>query len=737
MALLDPITSLSVIQVALDVPIRKVFDYAVPKPEDAAKIVPGMRVQVPFRHQNRIGVVMSMQPSAVDSGRLKAIHAVVDDEPLMDPHTLGLVRFAAEYYQHPIGETVIAALPVALRSAREATVRERAFSLGQTPWPTRLGKVQTILYQLFSAEAEVDARQIKALGAQASKILREALKDGRVVEIYRQTPVTSPPQLASANKLPPPLNAEQAAAVNAVCESLNAYQGFLLDGITGSGKTEVYLAILDALAALDRQALVLVPEISLTPQTLRRFTERFPERVAVLHSGLTDVERLRQWRLARSGQASIVIGTRSAIFAPLTRLGAIIVDEEHDSSYKQQDGFRYSARDLALYRAHNLNIPVVLGSATPSLESLKLVQDGKLKHLMLLRRAKAQAILPSMALIDLRLHPKNAGLAPPAVQAIQRHLQQQQQVLIYLNRRGFAPTLFCSQCAHSIECEHCDARMTVHLKVHKLRCHHCNASRSIPFACPRCHAELTPVGAGTERLEEQLQEWFPGVGIARVDRDVITHAGQLAQAIDSINTGRAQILLGTQMLTKGHDFPSVTLVIVVNADQGLFGTDFRASERLAQTITQVAGRAGRADKPGEVLIQTACPEHPLLVKLLSEGYRGFANEALSERAHHHWPPYSRLALLRAEATSREDSMGFLHALKRTIHDLLTPAVRVLGPAPALMERRAERYRAQLLLESTDRVSLQRLLQQAIPRIDQLPKSRHLRFAIDIDPLDTN
>jgi primosomal protein N' (replication factor Y) (superfamily II helicase) len=736
MALLDPVNPLVVVQVALDVPLRTLFDYVVPATISAEQLQPGMRVKVPFgRQKTLIGVVMGQKPPQVDMARLKPILEVIDTQPLLDAHGLNLVRFAAEYYHHPIGETVIAALPVALRAPKDAIQRERRLSLGPTAWPRRLGKVQKALLEHLQAHQEVSESALKALGQQAAQIIRAALKDGRLQQRWERV-LPTPPSPPAA-QTPPLLNAAQAKAVSAVSAKLGQFQGFLLDGITGSGKTEVYLAILDALQSQQRQALVLVPEISLTPQTLRRFESRFPGQLAVLHSGLSDGERLKQWRLAHSGQAAIVIGTRSAIFAPLTRLGAIIVDEEHDSSYKQQDGFRYSARDLALYHAQQLNIPVILGSATPALETLKLVADGKLQHLVLPQRAKANASLPSMALIDLRLHPKTAGLAPPTVQAIQKHLNLNQQVLIYLNRRGFAPTLFCANCANSIQCEHCDARLTVHLKIHKLRCHHCNASRPIPFACPRCQAELTPVGAGTERLEENLHDWFPGVGIARVDRDVITHAGELADAMTRINSGQAQLLVGTQMLTKGHDFPNVTLVVVVNADQGLFGTDFRASERLAQTITQVAGRAGRAEKPGEVLIQTACPEHPLLVKLLTEGYAGFAREALSERAQQQWPPYSRLVVMRSEAPNREDGMEFLRQIRAVCADLLPANVRLLGPAPAALERRAERYRAQLLLESPDRMSLQRLLHQVISRIDKLSKPREVRLSIDVDPLDLN
>lgn len=721
------------VQVALDVPLRTLFDYRIPAALCALDIKPGIRVKVPFGRKTVIGVVVSLEHPHIDESKLKDVLALVDDEPLLDPETLKLLRFGADYYHHPIGEAVIAALPIQLRSERAIQPKVRRFRLGSAAWPSRLTKGQARIFERLSAQEWALESELKALGSTIKKLINDALDANQLIEEW-VIPESTPPAAVDP-VIAPALNDDQSACVSAVEQSLGQFEGFLLEGVTGSGKTEVYLKILDRVRAQNGQALVLVPEIGLTPQTQRRFEERFPNQLAILHSGLSDVERLKQWRAAFLGHASIVIGTRSAVFAPLKNLSAIIIDEEHDLSYKQQDGFRYSAKDLGLRRAQQLQIPILLGSATPSLESLKLAADGKLTHLKLFKRAHANARMPTMSVVDLRVHPQTGGLAPPTVAAIERHLNTDRQVLIYLNRRGFAPTLYCSQCAHSIQCEHCDARMTVHLKSHKLRCHHCNAERNIPFACPNCQAELHPIGTGTERLEDHCREWFPHHPIARLDRDVITHQSSLQETMERIRSNQARILVGTQMLTKGHDFPNVTLVVVVNADQGLFGTDFRSSERMAQTIIQVAGRAGRADHPGEVLVQTSCPDHPLIRSLLADGYSKFAEEALKERAAHHWPPYSRLALIRADGLNRSEVFEFLDYARTQLKPHVANHVKVLGPAPALLERRAERYRAQLMLESYDRQALHSALKAVLPSLHAWPRLRRIRFSLDIDPLD--
>jgi primosomal protein N' (replication factor Y) len=508
----------------------------------------------------------------------------------------------------------------------------------------------------------------------------------------------------------------------------------LLHGVTGSGKTEVYLQAIESIVAAGQQALVLVPEIALTPQLLARFRERFGVPLAVLHSSLNDTERLTAWRAARSGAAPIVIGTRSAVFAPFKSLGIIVVDEEHDPSYKQQEGFRYSARDLAIVRAQRIGIPIVLGSATPSLESLARAKKQPEEWLSLPQRA-GNAQPPRVSLIDLRSHAQTDGIAAPTILSIKQHLENGGQVLLYLNRRGYAPVLFCPACGWSATCSRCDARLTVHQRENQLTCHHCGYETKIPEHCASCEAPAKPVGQGTERIESTVAKLFPGMAVARIDRDNVRRKGELEATLDQIHSGAARILVGTQMLAKGHHFPNVTLVVVLNADQGLFGADFRASERLAQNIVQVAGRAGRAERSGEVLIQSEYPEHPLLASLLGGGYSAFAERALVEREHAHWPPFARLAMLRAEGASMGNVMNFLNAANESAKHLCTAKVRILGPVAAPMPKRAGRYRAQLLLHAPTHTPLQALLSRWLPDLEASPQAKKVRWSIDVDPAE--
>jgi primosomal protein N' (replication factor Y) len=532
------------------------------------------------------------------------------------------------------------------------------------------------------------------------------------------------------------LTDEQARCVAAILASLSTFAAHLLYGVTGSGKTEVYLRVIDAAIAAGGQALVLVPEIALTPQLVERFRRRFSAGVAVVHSGLTDSERRDAWRAAHSGAARIVIGTRSAVFTSLPRLSLIVVDEEHDPSYKQHEGFRYSARDLAVMRARSADVPVILGSATPSLETLENAASGRyIKHLLPQRPGAAQP--PRMSLIDLRRHAAEQGISTPAMQAIDQHLKAGGQIIVFLNRRGYAPSLFCNSCGWVAPCAHCDARMTLHRRAQQLRCHHCGAQAPVPTICGSCGQALLPVGQGTERVEETLARFFPDAPLARLDRDSASARGSIQTVLDRVHSGEARILVGTQMLTKGHHFPDVTLVVILDADQGLFASDFRATERLAQTITQVAGRAGREARAGEVLIQTEFPEHPLLNRLISEGYESFALSALEERREAGWPPFSRLALLRAEAKDSAALDSFLRAAAAAGEILSEGAVKILGPATALIARRADHFRAHLLIETAVRSTLQRFLARWLPKIEALPHPTGLRWSIDVDPLEVD
>jgi primosomal protein N' (replication factor Y) len=725
-------------RVVLDMPLRRPFDYLPPKDDPGKPIMPGTRVRVPFGRQRLIGVVVGAAASSdIAPERLRPILEVLDAEPVLDPPMLALLNWAADYYHHPIGEVLAAALPKALRlgaAAAALTTRWVASPAGRAAAadgePRRAPQQRRVLLQAMHNES-CSARDIAALFPGARAALRALARRGWIAALEegrtRPAPRTAPTAQGFA------LNEEQHAAVATVGASLQQFGAYLLHGITGSGKTEVYLHLVARVLAQGRSALILVPEIGLTPQLVGRFRERFAAPLAVLHSGLTDRERLDAWREAFAGDARIVLGTRSAVFAPAHALGLIVVDEEHDASFKQHEGgFRYSARDLAVVRAQRSGVPIVLGSATPAFETLFNASAGRYQRLALPRRT-AQAQAPHLGLIDLRVNAVQAGISTPAIDAIQRHLNAAGQVLIFLNRRGYAPTLLCTACGWTAACAQCDARLTVHQAAGRLRCHHCGADAPLPARCPQCGFAVRPVGQGTQRIEEKLAELFPGVPIVRLDRDAVRKRGDIEAAMQRMASGEARILVGTQMVTKGHDFPNVTLVVVMNADQGLFSTDFRAPERLAQTIVQVAGRAGRGDRPGEVLIQTEFPDHPLLRSLLADGYDGFARTALVEREQAAWPPFSRLAAVRDSAKSAAAALEFLTAARELARP--PPRVRLLGPVPAAMAKRAGRFHAQLLVETADRSALHRFLDGWISAIEQLPSARRVRWALDVDPLE--
>ena len=729
-----------VFRVALDTPLKRLFDYLPPASTlFEAPIEPGMRVRVPFGRQKLVGIVMeAAESSDLPVERLKPILEVLDPRPVLDTAALELLRWAAEYYHHPIGEVLSTALPKAMRMGAAAEAHEERWSVtpdGREAWgrgePKRAPKQRELLGFLVAGGAVSAAALDEALPKwrEAARALAE-----RGWVLSAEVALAGGEARFSVRTSGPTLRDEQKAAVDAVGAALGHFGAFVLHGVTGSGKTEVYLRLVERVLQQGRRALVLVPEIGLTPQLVGRFRDRFDTPMAVLHSALTDTERLSAWRQAFSGHARIVLGTRSAVFAPVRDLGIIIVDEEHDASFKQHEGgFRYSARDLAVVRAQRADVPVLLGSATPALESLQNVAAGRYVRLSLPHRA-ANAEPPRMGLVDLRSNAGHAGVSTPAIQAIQRHLGDDGQVLVFLNRRGYAPTLLCTACGWIAPCRECDARLTVHLSAGRLRCHHCGFDSQLPARCPQCGFAVKPVGQGTERIEEALTELFPGVTLARLDRDVVRRRGDMEEVMRRMSSGEARILVGTQMVTKGHDFPNVTLVIVLNADQGLFSTDFRAPERLAQTIVQVAGRAGRGTKPGEVLIQTDFPGHPLLLSLLSEGYDGFARTALTEREQASWPPFSRLAAVRDSAKTAESALEFLTEARK-LAGAPPRGLRLLGPVPAAMSKRAGRYHAQLLIEGADRSSLHHFLDSWLPAVEQLQSARRVRWALDVDPIE--
>ncbi len=734
-----------ILRIAVPSPLYRTFDYLPPPECDRARLHPGIRVRVPFGRRILVGFLVAVgMESERDLAHLRQAQAVLDFEPILPSDVLALIQWAQRYYHHPPGEVFATALPVLLRQGEPALLPAvsllwRITSAGRAALvemtTLRRAPTQRLLLDYLAACSEgAEPEALRPIVRHSAATLRTLQDKGWVETVIPVDPINS--IHSCAHPIPPllTLNAAQANTVAMVRTALDRFQVFLLEGITGSGKTEVYLHLIETVLAQGRQALVLTPEIGLTPQLLARFRERVPGLLAVLHSGLNDRERLNAWLLARSGTAKVVVGTRSAVFAPLQALGIIIVDEEHDPSFKQQDGFRYHARDLAVIRGQQLGIPVVLGSATPALESVQNTLSGRYRLLQLPERVGG-GVEPSILILDVRRQRLTEGLSQPLLEQMRLHLARDEQVLLFLNRRGFAPVLFCHECGWMSQCRHCDARMALHLRQRRLICHHCGDSRPVELACPGCGSvDLRAVGYGTERLETALRHAFPTIGITRMDRDNTRRRGSLEALLADIHNGDRRILIGTQMLAKGHHFPEVTLVGIVDADQGLYGIDFRSSERMAQLILQVAGRAGRAGKPGTVMIQTHHPDHPLLRILVSQGYPAFAAAALAERQAALFPPFTYQALLRAEAIDSERAIAFLNAA-RQLADPIADGLELLGPAPAPMERRAGRYRAHLLLQALRRQDLHRFLTLWVVQLWAQPIDRQVRWSLDIDPVE--
>ncbi|MCH8248471.1 MAG: primosomal protein N' [Proteobacteria bacterium] len=727
----------TILKVAVNVPLSRDFDYLPPASGPVPAV--GCRVLVPFGRRQHIGMVTAhAYESVISAARIRRCSRVLDENAILSDPDLWLIRFASDYYHHPIGEVVSAALPALLRQGKplHPTVERVAI--------TDSGAQENIdmLAQRAPRQAELLEALIDAGGdGLDADLLTDTLPTWRraakrlgekgLLSIFEVRAEDFDERLASEQSPDLTLNADQERALE-ILRASDQFGVFLLDGVTGSGKTEVYLQRVRNILEQGRQVLILVPEIGLTPQLVARLTDRLGIEPALLHSGLSNNARLAAWRAARSGAARLVVGTRSAIFTPLNKPGLIIVDEEHDHSFKQQEGLRYSARDLAIARAKRLDIPVILGSATPTLEMLQHCRNGTYEHIILPARA-GEAKPPVMRLIDTVRSPATDGISEPLAEAIQKHLHDGGQILLFLNRRGFAPTLICSNCGHIAGCDRCDSRLTVHARSRQLQCHHCGACRPLREQCDECGETVKPLGEGTERLEESLRTRFPDVAISRIDSDSTQQKGAMHEALESATLGHANILVGTQMLSKGHHFPNLSLVGIVNADQGLFGTDFRSAERMAQSIIQVAGRAGRESRPGEVLIQTAFPENEFWSTLIEGGYSQIADDALAEREITRWPPFTRLALLRSAAHQKADAHRFLDVARRHLAAEANEALRILGPVDAPMARKAGRYRAQLLLQSSDRSTLHRALRILRPMLEADPSARKVRWSIDVDP----
>ena len=728
-----------ILKVAVNVPLSREFDY-LPVTGHAGP-APGSRVIVPFGRRRQVGVVMARaKQSDLPPGKIRRCTSIIDATPLLSEHDLHLIRFTSDYYHHPVGEVVAAALPALIRQGKALFAAQTLLAItdigadSDVETLARRAPRQAEFIELLR-DAGGTGIDVNSLAEQLPNWRRAAkalLEKGMISRINARADVAEPESTCTPQP-GPKLNEYQQQALATIREQ-SGFAAVLLDGITGSGKTEVYLQRIADILAEDRQVLILVPEIGLTPQLVSRLRNRLGIEPAVLHSALTDLERHTAWRAAQQGAARLVVGTRSAVFTPMPKLGLIIVDEEHDHSLKQQEGLRYSARDLAIVRAKQRDVAVVLGSATPTLESLQHCRTGNYRHIVLPKRAGG-ATPPVIRLIDLGRAPASDGLSEPLLKAVDEQLRADGQVLMFLNRRGFAPTLICASCGHIAECSRCDSRMTVHASDGSLRCHHCGASRPLEERCSECGAAVKPLGEGTQRLEESLRVRFPRARIARIDSDSTQQRGAIDAALTLAEEGGADILVGTQMLSKGHHFPKLTLVGIVNADQGLFGTDFRSDERLAQSIVQVAGRAGRESKAGEVIIQTAFPMHAFWRSLIEGGYARVAEETLAERERSRWPPFTRLALLRSAAHRQRDAHDFLEVAKQRVVARNYPDLRVLGPVDAPMARRAGRYRAQLLLLCADRGSLHAALREVRPALESDPAARTVRWSIDVAPIE--
>ena len=727
---------MNIVRVALAVPLPRFFDYLYPP--NLMPIVGG-RVLVPFGSQKLVGIVVDLPASSdVAKEKLKPIIDVLDAESLFNSTTWDWLAWSANYYRAALGDVLFQALPVKLRNGESAVKNDRTF------WRiTDLGKQALESGELKRAKKQIEAlnllltQDLEKGNNEISSAIWSALKGKDYVEeIIVPTEQKSWQQALGDNPLVNldnrlTLNKQQALAFSQLLfqEGFNVW---LLEGVTGSGKTEIYLQYIEEVLKKGKQVLVLVPEIGLTPQTVRRFQARFNVEIDVLHSNLNDTQRLNVWERARTGQSAIVIGTRSALFTQFSDLGLIILDEEHDGSFKQQDGWRYHARDLGIVLAQKLNIPILLGSATPSLESVNNVQNGKYHHLVLSKRAGNATALRQFV-IDLKHQRIQNGLSEPLLQRMQEHLEKGNQVLLFLNRRGFAPVLLCHECGWIDECHHCEKPYTYHQHQRVLRCHHCGAQKTVPMQCGHCGStHLVTTGLGTEQLEETLKARFPQYNIARIDRDSTARKGKLEGYLEDIQQGKSQILIGTQMLAKGHHFPNVTLVALVNVDNALFSLDFRAEERLAQLYVQVAGRSGRAEKQGEVVLQTHYPDHPLLTTLLEKGYQAFAEETLKLRHNMGLPPFSFQALFKAQCRHSEEAENALSQLASFFYEQKIEGLQVLGPIPAPFSKKAGQYRWQLLLQHASRKQLQAALSRYSP---ELIKSSQVRLILDVDPLD--
>ncbi len=730
------------IQVAIPVPMRQLFTYQVPEALSSPVINVGERVVVPFGPRKVIGIIIDEAAECdFDVKKVKSITGRLNDNFNLSKPLVSFLQLCAHYYHHPVGDVFQQALPILLRKIENITLTPPMVWQAQEPdkstkeliknLSTKAAK-QFSLFKIIESHHGISWVELRTLGY--SKAQLNALKDkGLIVENEQEASrfTWQENTLNEANKLR--LSSEQAIIVSAINNALTEFSCHLIDGVTGSGKTEVYLQAMENVLANNQQVLVIVPEIGLTPQTLNRFEQRFNVPIALHHSGLNDKERLATWLSAQQGSAAIVIGTRSAIFTPLHHLGLIIIDEEHDSSLKQQDSFRYHGRDMAILRARQLNIPIILGSATPSFESLQNALSGKYRYHQLLNRA-GKSSKAQIALIDMNQQQVEFGLSGTLKHQMKQTLARGEQVLLFLNRRGYAPAINCQECHWLAECQRCDKPYTLHQKQQLLICHHCGSQKRIPPQCPSCGSvRIAPLGQGTEQIESRLEELFPETSIVRIDRDSTRKKGELAKLLQEVSDKKHQLLVGTQMLAKGHHFPDVTLVAVLDVDGALFSFDFRASEQMAQLLIQVAGRAGRASKPGKVLVQSNFVDHPLLQDLVHNGYHHFAHQSLTERKQALLPPFTFQALLRADANYPSYPEKFL----RNLTQQPIEGCEFAGPVPAEMKKKAGKFRYHLIIQAKSRKRLHQAILQLLTQIPNNEWQGKVRWSLDVDPIDLN
>ncbi|CBA04268.1 TPA: primosomal protein N' [Neisseria meningitidis] len=700
---------------------------------------PGTRVLVPFRNKTVVGMVWETDIAPdMDTARILSVRTAFSDEPLLPESWRDLLAFTSRYYHYPTGQAVFAALPQGLKETRAVEMPQPPLfyalneaGRAQTPPPARFNKKAALWDALLSGEMTMAA--LKQVNAQAAKLIEDWAVQGWIETTEAAKPVLRPYH-GQASHSEFVLNANQQKASDAIQTVFGSFQPFLLYGITGSGKTEVYFDAMAKVLAQGRQVLFLLPEINLTPQLLKRVENRFADvPTAVLHSQMAAGRRTQDYLRAMLGQAKLVIGTRLAVFTPMDDVGLIVVDEEHDGSFKQDNELRYHARDLAVWRAKQGGCPIILGSATPSLESWHKAQSGAYRLLQLTERAHTAAQLPQVDILNVGRLKLDNGFSPQALQLLKQNFEAGGMSLVYLNRRGFAPALFCGDCGHTFGCPNCSAKMVLHQRARQLRCHHCDHREPIPYKCPDCgNQDLTAVGHGTQRVEETLRAFLPKAAVVRVDRDSTAHKNDWADLYRRIADNEIDILVGTQMLAKGHDFARLNLVIVLNADGSLYSADFRAPERLFAELMQVSGRAGRADKPGKVLIQTQLPEHPVFAAVKAQDYAVFAENELNERQMFAMPPFGFQTAVRADAPRVADAMEFLNAAKETLAPLLPESVSQFGAAPMLMVRLAERERAQIFLESTSRQDLHRAVSLWVQVLQQ-NRDGKIRWSVDVDP----